>query len=114
LPADGRKRHYLEYASRLKSELECMDGLISVERLLGAVGTSRAGHYEVGTRFTRRELADGNAAMGDLADGIKRPSRTFNEMLKSGILSTLIRIGGYHGSTQKASYRTKKKVNGAW
>jgi heme-degrading monooxygenase HmoA len=32
LPADGRKGDYLEHAARLKSELECMDGFISVER----------------------------------------------------------------------------------
>ena len=31
-PADGRKGDYLERAARLKSELECMDGFISVER----------------------------------------------------------------------------------
>jgi heme-degrading monooxygenase HmoA len=31
-PAEGRKDDYLEYAARLKSELECMDGFISVER----------------------------------------------------------------------------------
>jgi heme-degrading monooxygenase HmoA len=32
LPADGRKGDYLEHAARLKSELECVDGFISVER----------------------------------------------------------------------------------
>ena len=32
LPADGRKGDYLEHAARLKSELECMDGFISIER----------------------------------------------------------------------------------
>jgi heme-degrading monooxygenase HmoA len=31
-PADGRKGDYLEHAARLKSELECVDGFISVER----------------------------------------------------------------------------------
>ncbi len=31
-PDDGRKRDYLEYAGRLKVELEGMDGFISVER----------------------------------------------------------------------------------
>ena len=31
-PADGRKDDYLELAARLKSELERMDGFISVER----------------------------------------------------------------------------------
>jgi heme-degrading monooxygenase HmoA len=31
-PADGRKGDYLELAARLKSELERMDGFISVER----------------------------------------------------------------------------------
>jgi heme-degrading monooxygenase HmoA len=31
-PAVGRKRDYLDYAARLKSELECIDGFISVER----------------------------------------------------------------------------------
>src|SRR5215831_4347474 len=31
-PADGRKGDYLEHAARLRSELECMDGFISVER----------------------------------------------------------------------------------
>ena len=31
-PAGGRKGDYLEYAARLKTELECMDGFISVER----------------------------------------------------------------------------------
>jgi heme-degrading monooxygenase HmoA len=31
-PADGLKGDYLERAARLKSELECMDGFISVER----------------------------------------------------------------------------------
>jgi heme-degrading monooxygenase HmoA len=31
-PADGRKADYLEHAARLRSELECMDGFISVER----------------------------------------------------------------------------------
>ena len=31
-PADGRKGDYLEHAARLKSELDCMDGFISVER----------------------------------------------------------------------------------
>ena len=31
-PDDGRKRNYLEYAARLKVELEGMDGFISVER----------------------------------------------------------------------------------
>src|SRR5262245_61865375 len=31
-PADGRKDDYLEQAARLRSELECMDGFISVER----------------------------------------------------------------------------------
>ena len=31
-PADGRKDDYLEHAARLRSELECMDGFISVER----------------------------------------------------------------------------------
>jgi len=31
-PAGGRKSDYLEYAARLKTELECMDGFISVER----------------------------------------------------------------------------------
>jgi len=30
--AGGRKGDYLEYAARLKTELECMDGFISVER----------------------------------------------------------------------------------
>ena len=33
LPAVGRKSDYLEHAARLKSELECVDGFISVERL---------------------------------------------------------------------------------
>ena len=32
LLAEGRKADYLEHASRLKSELEQMDGFISVER----------------------------------------------------------------------------------
>ena len=32
LPAVGRKSDYLEHAARLKSELECVDGFISVER----------------------------------------------------------------------------------
>jgi heme-degrading monooxygenase HmoA len=32
LPADGRKGEYLEHAARLRSELEQMDGFISVER----------------------------------------------------------------------------------
>src|SRR5215472_13311135 len=31
-PADGRKDDYLEQAARLRSELQCMDGFISVER----------------------------------------------------------------------------------
>jgi heme-degrading monooxygenase HmoA len=31
-PAGGRKGDYLEHAARLMSELECMDGFISVER----------------------------------------------------------------------------------
>jgi heme-degrading monooxygenase HmoA len=31
-PAGGRKGDYLEYAARLKTELACMDGFISVER----------------------------------------------------------------------------------
>ena len=31
-PADGHKDDYLEHAARLRSELECMDGFISVER----------------------------------------------------------------------------------
>src|SRR3954452_5317371 len=31
-PADGRKGDYLGLAARLKIELECMDGFISVER----------------------------------------------------------------------------------
>jgi heme-degrading monooxygenase HmoA len=31
-PAGGRKGDYLEHAARLKAELECMDGFISVER----------------------------------------------------------------------------------
>lgn len=31
-PADGRKQHYLDHAARLRSELETMDGFISVER----------------------------------------------------------------------------------
>ena len=31
-PAEGRKGDYLEHAARLKTELECMDGFISVER----------------------------------------------------------------------------------
>ena len=31
-PAHGRKADYLEHAARLRSELECMDGFISVER----------------------------------------------------------------------------------
>lgn len=31
-PADGRKSDYLDYAARLRQELECMDGFISVER----------------------------------------------------------------------------------
>jgi heme-degrading monooxygenase HmoA len=31
-PADGRKGDYLEHTARLKSELECVDGFISVER----------------------------------------------------------------------------------
>jgi heme-degrading monooxygenase HmoA len=31
-PADGRKDDYLEYAARLRDELESMDGFISVER----------------------------------------------------------------------------------
>jgi heme-degrading monooxygenase HmoA len=31
-PADGRKSDYLDHAARLKSELECIDGFISVER----------------------------------------------------------------------------------
>jgi heme-degrading monooxygenase HmoA len=31
-PADGRKDDYLEHAARLRSELECMDGFISVGR----------------------------------------------------------------------------------
>ena len=30
--ADGRKDDYLEHVARLKDELECMDGFISVER----------------------------------------------------------------------------------
>jgi hypothetical protein len=45
--------------------------------------------------------------------GIKRPAQTFNEVSKRDIIMTLIRTGGHHGSTQKASYRTKKKVNRA-
>lgn len=32
VPADGRKGDYLEHAARLKTELEKMDGFISVER----------------------------------------------------------------------------------
>jgi len=32
LPAEGRKGEYLERAAGLKSELECVDGFISVER----------------------------------------------------------------------------------
>jgi heme-degrading monooxygenase HmoA len=32
IPADGRKGDYLAHAARLKSELERMDGFISVER----------------------------------------------------------------------------------
>ena len=32
LPAKGRKDEYLERAARLNTELECMDGFISVER----------------------------------------------------------------------------------
>ena len=32
LPAKGRKDEYLERAARLKTQLECMDGFISVER----------------------------------------------------------------------------------
>jgi heme-degrading monooxygenase HmoA len=32
LPAEGRKGDYMEHAARLKSELEQMDGFISVER----------------------------------------------------------------------------------
>lgn len=32
IPADGRKDDYLEHAARLRGELECMDGFISVER----------------------------------------------------------------------------------
>jgi heme-degrading monooxygenase HmoA len=31
-PAVGRKGDYLDYAARLKSELECIDGFISVDR----------------------------------------------------------------------------------
>jgi heme-degrading monooxygenase HmoA len=31
-PADGRRDSYLDYAARLKPELEKMDGFISVER----------------------------------------------------------------------------------
>ncbi len=31
-PAEGRKAEYLERAASLKSELECVDGFISVER----------------------------------------------------------------------------------
>lgn len=31
-PADGRKADYLDYAARLRSELERMDGFVSVER----------------------------------------------------------------------------------
>src|SRR5262249_25753857 len=31
-PADGRKSEYLDYAARLRQELELMDGFISVER----------------------------------------------------------------------------------
>ena len=31
-PADGRREHYLEHASRLREDLERMDGFISVER----------------------------------------------------------------------------------
>ena len=31
-PADGRKAEYLEYAARLRSELERMNGFISIER----------------------------------------------------------------------------------
>ena len=30
--ANGRKDDYLEHAARLRSELECMDGFISVDR----------------------------------------------------------------------------------
>jgi heme-degrading monooxygenase HmoA len=32
IPADGRKGDYLNHAARLKSELETIDGFISVER----------------------------------------------------------------------------------
>ena len=32
IPAQGRKADYLEHAARLRSELERMDGFISVER----------------------------------------------------------------------------------
>ncbi len=32
LPVDGRKTDYLEHAARLKSELERIDGFISIER----------------------------------------------------------------------------------
>jgi heme-degrading monooxygenase HmoA len=32
LPVDGCKGDYLEHAARLKSDLECVDGFISVER----------------------------------------------------------------------------------
>lgn len=32
IPTDGRKNEYLEHAARLRSELERMDGFISVER----------------------------------------------------------------------------------
>jgi heme-degrading monooxygenase HmoA len=39
-PADGRMDAYLDYAARLKPELEQMDGFISVERRRSTTGAT--------------------------------------------------------------------------
>lgn len=53
LPAEGRKDEYLEHAARLRSELEQMDGFISVERFQSLTNPEKL----LSVSFWRDEIA---------------------------------------------------------
>jgi hypothetical protein len=55
-PADGRKGDYLEQAARLRSELERMDGFISVERFQSLTDPDKRCPYHSGVT-RKRSLA---------------------------------------------------------
>ena len=71
-PAEGKRGLYLDYAARLKPELEKMDGFVSVERF-ESLTTPVFLDHEQGDVFDpliRREAARARATLAAAADGL--------------------------------------------